>query len=183
MSDDLHILIPQELFAPAESSYFEGCYTLPELISGPDSYLFEEPLRWEITISNTGDALLISGSIQGVAKTHCARCLDEFEFPLSGIVEGFFLIEGEDAAPDDMEEDEFDVLPEDKKIDIEPLFQAAILLELPLVPLCNDACKGLCPHCGNDLNSDTCSCEVDHAQDVEDEAQNPFAVLKDYSFE
>lgn len=181
MSGDLHIVIPQELFAPAESSYFEGEYDLRELISGPDIYRFTRPLKWNITISNTGDALLVSGSIRGTAKTGCARCLDEFEVPLTGEVEGFFLLGDENDIPEGMEEDEFDILSEDKTIDLEPLLQAAVLLELPLIPLCTEECKGLCPHCGVDLNTECCSCEAEHGE--EEEAQNPFSVLKDYPFE
>ena len=41
-----------------------------------------------------------------------------------------------------MDEDEFDLLSEDKVIDVEPLATAALLLEFPLVPLCDDECKG-----------------------------------------
>ena len=182
MFDGLHILIPQELFVPTESSYFEGEYVVSELISGPDIYHFSSPLKWEITISNTGDALLISGTITGKAKIQCARCLDEFYFSLSGIVEGFFLLENENGIPDDKEEDEFDVLPEDKTIDLEPLLRAAILLELPLVPLCKETCEGLCPFCGINLNNEKCSCALNHHNEADDESQNPFSVLKDYPF-
>ena len=48
-----------------------------------------------------------------------------------------------------------------EEIDLEPLVREAVLLELPLSPLCADDCKGLCPECGADLNAEGCDCEVD----------------------
>ena len=44
-----------------------------------------------------------------------------------------------------MDEDEFDVLPADKVIDLEPLITAALLLEFPLIPLCDEECKASAP--------------------------------------
>lgn len=37
----------------------------------------------------------------------------------------------------------------------------ALLLEMPVWPLCSEDCKGLCPKCGQDLNKGTCYCEFD----------------------
>ena len=53
---------------------------------------------------------------------------------------------------------------------------------MPLVPLCDDDCKGICPDCGADLNEGPCSCgETDDGE--EDGAKNPFSVLKNFPFE
>ena len=48
-----------------------------------------------------------------------------------------------------------------EQIDLEPLLREALLLELPLAPLCAEACLGLCPECGVDRNRDECGCEVE----------------------
>ena len=37
------------------------------------------------------------------------------------------------------------------------------LLALPMKPLCDPACKGLCPQCGVNRNTATCSCGTDAA--------------------
>lgn len=174
----LPIHIPPELFAPAESSHFEGTYDLPVLKAGPDLYSFAEPVSWQVDVTNTGDAFLVTGTVEASAATSCARCLERAEFPLYGEVEGYFLI-GDAQAPEDMDDDEFDVLPEDNDIDMEPLIQAALLLEIPLVPLCQDECLGLCPTCGASLNEGACDCEPP----AEEEPENPFAVLKGLSFD
>ena len=106
--DALRIQVPHELFAPAESSHFEGSIAIPVMKAGPDLYDFAGPLAWQADISNTGDALLVTGTVEGEAKTACARCLDEVSFPVTGEIEGYFLLDETKAAPEDMDEDEFE---------------------------------------------------------------------------
>ncbi len=45
-------------------------------------------------------------------------------------------------------------------VDLAPLARDAILLELPLAPLCRSDCRGLCPYCGVDRNESTCECRA-----------------------
>ena len=35
-----------------------------------------------------------------------------------------------------------------------------IMLQIPIKLLCTDTCKGLCPHCGMNMNVDVCSCQT-----------------------
>ena len=178
------IHLTPELFAPAESSSFAGSFELPELKMGPDTYTFAEPLRWDVDITNTAGALLVTGTVRGIGTTECARCLDPFDLDVLGDVEGFFVIE-EDARPEDMDEDEFEFLSEDHIIDLAPLLQAAILVDVPMMPLCRDDCRGICPDCGANLNVEECGCAQERArQAAEDEAaSNPFAALAQLKFD
>lgn len=180
--DSTRIHIPPELFAPAECQHFEGSFAEPVMKAGPDLYDFDGPLAWQVDVSNTGDALLVTGTVEGEAKTSCARCLNEFPLSVTGDIEGYFLLDAEKAAPEDMDDDEFDVLPADNIIDLEPLIRAALLLEFPLVPLCEDDCKGLCPTCGANLNEGPCNC-APAPDDSNEEPPNPFSVLKDFPFD
>lgn len=180
--ESLQIHVPFELFAPAESSHFEGTVSIPVMKAGPDLYDFVGPLAWQADITNTGDALLVTGTVEGEAKTACARCLDEFSFPVTGELEGYFLLDETKAVPEDMDDDEFSVLSSDKIIDLEPIIAAALLMEFPLIPLCDENCKGLCSHCGADLNEGPCGCEP-KADDEDDTPPNPFAALKDFPFD
>ncbi|MEF2845140.1 MAG: DUF177 domain-containing protein, partial [Eggerthellaceae bacterium] len=80
------------------------------------------------------------------------------------------------------EQDECEELSEDHIIDLSALLQAALSLELPTTPLCDDDCKGLCAGCGANLNYEECTCNK--TNDEEDEfSQNPFAVLRNISFD
>ncbi len=174
------IAIPEALLETAATRHFEGTLDLAELAAGPDTYTFAAPVTWSVEATNTGDAILIQGTAAGDATTQCARCLEDVTSGLEGDIEGYFLIGGEEEAetPEDMEGDEFDFLPDNRKIDLVPLIVAALLLEVPLVPLCDDDCKGLCPQCGANLNEGPCGCSRDEA-DVE---ASPFAALKNFDF-
>lgn len=184
----LRMVMPPELFVPAAFKHFEGDAAIPLIKAGPDLYDFAEPLVWQADVTNTGGALLVTGEVRGTARTSCARCLKEFSFPVAGEIEGYYLTEPSNDAPDEMEEDEFEVLPDDRVIDFEPLITAALLLEFPLVPLCDEGCKGLCPNCGADLNEGPCACEnpaeVKASDDVDAQPvrENPFSVLKNLDF-
>lgn len=184
--ESLRILLPSHLFTPAESAHFEGAFDEPVMKAGFDLYSFSAPLAWQVDITNTGGAFLVSGTVEGEANATCARCLDEFSFPVTGEIEGYYLMKSEAAAPADMDEDEFDVLPDDNTIDLKPLIAAALLLEFPLIPLCDDACLGLCPVCGANLNEGSCGCKTPSSEEeapADSASKNPFAVLKDFSFE
>jgi uncharacterized protein len=47
---------------------------------------------------------------------------------------------------------------EGEEIDLTPLVHEQIILALPTRPLCGEACRGLCPRCGANLNAAPCGC-------------------------
>lgn len=175
--------VPPELFAAAESSSFGGVYAFDELSIGPDTYRAKAPFEWSAMVSNVGGALLVGGTVRGTMETECVRCLDAMDVFVEGEIEGFFIIPGQGEEPDDMDEDEFDILPDTNQIDLEPLIRAAIIVDLPLVPLCDEACKGLCSMCGANLNEGPCSCKPSVDEEPAFAPNNPFAALANYSFD
>jgi len=46
----------------------------------------------------------------------------------------------------------------DGEIDLEEISGEQVLLNVSMKPLCSDSCKGICPHCGKDLNEGPCQC-------------------------
>lgn len=184
-NNPLVIDVPAELFAPAESSSFEGTYDMGEFDFGPDHYKTVGTMQWNAFVSNVGGALLVTGSITGVVATECSRCLDEVEYDVNGELEAYLIIPGESEAPEDMDEDEFDYLPESNQLDFEPILRAAVLVDLPYVPLCAEDCKGLCPQCGANLNDGPCGCKPVEDDVVRTESGKPsqFAALKNFKFE
>jgi len=49
---------------------------------------------------------------------------------------------------------------EDDALDLGPLVRDAVVLDLPMAPLCREDCAGLCPQCGADRNEGACACVV-----------------------
>ena len=82
------IPIPSELFAPAESSHFEGTYAVPVVKAGPDLYDFAEPLAWQVDVTNTGDALLVTGTVNQRNKDVLKNIYDQMPEPKAVIAIG-----------------------------------------------------------------------------------------------
>jgi uncharacterized protein len=103
----------------------------------------------------------ISGGIEVTASIHapwqgeCRRCLRPIEGELRCEVRELFRPRADHEAPD--ADEETYPLGGDH-LDLRPLVRDALLLELPLAPLCREDCHGLCPTCGADLNLGTCEC-------------------------
>jgi uncharacterized protein len=64
----------------------------------------------------------------------------------------------------------------DATVDLTEMARDAVLLELPVAPLCDDDCAGLCPTCGVDRNEGECGCAAD-------EPDPRWAALADLRFE
>ena len=177
MSDPV-IDVSKELFAPASFAQFEGTFCLPELSVGPDRYAFADSVTWTASLNNTGDALLLRGNVHGVGVTACARCLEPVSVTLDGELNEYFLLDAADV-PENEDVDEYRVLPDDHRIELAQFLEAALILEMPNLPLCREDCLGLCPKCGANLNDGACGCE----QAVVLGENNPFAVLKSLDVE
>jgi uncharacterized protein len=114
---------------------------------------------------------LVRGTVDGViaeftatAPAHfvCVRCLAEWDGDVSVDATQHFT-----RAPD---EDGYAIV--ERRIDIAGPATDELALAMPAAPLCGPGCRGLCPICGSDLNSDPCD---GHGE----ESDSPFAVLKD----
>ncbi|MFP3867115.1 MAG: YceD family protein [Desulfobacteraceae bacterium] len=127
---------------------------------GLEFYL-ESPLKGSIRLEKPGDYLLVRGVLKGELRLNCSRCLESF---LQSLECRFDLLLKPGPPPETEEERELSAeeLGEDyysgDELDLERIIQEQILLAVPLKPLCREACLGLCPHCGINLNRDTCSC-------------------------
>jgi uncharacterized protein len=92
----------------------------------------------------------------------CGRCLEPVPFRVSTEVRLRLVPEMPEApAGHDVELDAADALlyaaPEGK-VDLTELVTEQLYLALPLKPLCDEACKGLCPECGANRNRTECAC-------------------------
>ena len=100
----------------------------------------------------SSDAILATGTVTGEWKGECRRCLGEASGTLTVDVRELFEV-GSD------EEETYPLTGD--QIDVEPLVRDAVLLELPLAPLCREACQGLCPVCGANRNEGDCGHKPD----------------------
>lgn len=107
--------------------------------------------KLDAVITNMGDYLLLSGEIYASLKLVCSRCLEYFDFQLKTKIEEKF------SNKTDINQDDFYFFEGDT-IDLKEMVIQDILLSLPMRPICNEDCAGLCPQCGKNKNLDNCNC-------------------------
>lgn len=170
------IKIPAELFEPAALETFSGTLNPVALVRGAQRYTFNEPLTYSLTLTHTGEAFVVAGTLHASVTTPCARCLDDAHYTCNASFTEYVFVSEEAAQAKDLEDDEFFVLPANHELDILEMLSAALVLELPNLIVCSDDCKGLCSVCGCNLNMETCSCAEKRA--ATNAEQHPFAQLR-----
>jgi DUF177 domain-containing protein len=97
----------------------------------------------DVRLAAVHEGVLVSGTASAPVVGECARCLESLTSEVEANFQELYRYE---LGP---EEDEDDVLLLDGDLlDLEPVLRDAVVLALPLSPLCSDDCAGLCPECG-----------------------------------
>ncbi len=120
--------------------------------------------------------ILFSGELQTRLQVICTRCLKPFPFPVKNKIQVHFVPRVKELSPgSEVEIRETDIeqeVYEEERVDLTGPIRDQILLDVPLICLCRENCKGICPVCGIDLNSNQCECQN------EGDIDPRFAVLK-----
>jgi uncharacterized protein len=104
------------------------------------------PLKISLDVLKAENSFVLTGKIVGDLILECSRCLKEFTYPIDVEISDELFI-------DDIEDLH--------NVDIFPTLVSDIILEIPIKPLHDEDCQGLCPVCGQDLNEGDCDCEVE----------------------
>ncbi|HVA74043.1 MAG TPA: DUF177 domain-containing protein [Acidimicrobiales bacterium] len=127
----------------------------------------------DATLDAVGGGIEVTADISAPWKGECRRCLKPVEGRLAVHVRELYRQHEaaggrahahprdhpHQARPHPADEEDEETYPlHGEMLDLQPLVRDALLLELPLAPVCSDDCKGLCPTCGADLNDAPCSC-------------------------
>jgi uncharacterized protein len=103
----------------------------------------------------------LRASYSGNFEQLCARCLEPVQQPLEGKFDLIFRPGGvdEEAGERAITEDETEIgYYEESGLLLEDAVREQVLLTLPGRTLCQEDCKGLCPHCGVNRNLARCGC-------------------------
>ncbi len=112
----------------------------------------------------TNDHIMVRVTGHTTVALQCSRCLEPFEQVVSVHIEEAFIPTVDMATGLLIDRDETDaavLIDEHHILDLSEIVRQSILLALPLTPVCSPDCKGLCPHCGANLNVETCTCTVE----------------------
>lgn len=113
----------------------------------------------EATLESFAGGVMVTGTVAAPWRGMCRRCAASVEGVLRIPVRERFTEPA--AAYGDPDDDEAYPIVNDE-LDLRPMVRDAVVLELPLAPLCRDDCRGLCPHCGCDRNEESCDCAAPH---------------------
>ena len=113
-----------------------------------------ESLQVFIRVIRVQKAVFVEGTVEARLSLECVRCLEPLFYPLVLELGESFRLPKADPEPDKPY-----AVRSDGKLDLAPLIREQIWLDIPMKPLCDPNCKGLCPHCGINLNRESCTCE------------------------
>ncbi|HET9518688.1 MAG TPA: DUF177 domain-containing protein [Actinoplanes sp.] len=133
-----------------------------ELIAVPEG----ADLTLELSMTSVSEGVYVSGVVRGPVKGECGRCLQDIDKSYDFEIQELFLFEEsepEERSDDDDDADEAGRMQGDL-IDLEPAVRDAVVLALPVNPLCRPDCPGLCPGCGVRLDE----LPADHSHELDD---------------
>lgn len=120
------------------------------------------PLTGKLRLTRTANGILATAKLHTVVTIECRRCTCSFASPVEvEFAEEFFptvdVFTGAALASDQVEE----ALRIDQHhmLDLTEIVRQHIILQREQYPLCDEACAGLCPICGKNLNEGPCGCQ------------------------
>jgi uncharacterized protein len=170
---------PRELSSEGDAGWWGG--VVREAVEGEPT--LAGVLAFDLRAQKMGENLYLEGEVRGTFECACSRCLARYRHPLR---EPFRIVlepasgrvpsepEGADtlARTGVFLSDELDTgWYNGPEIDLTHYLQEVVALGLPVQPLCRKECRGLCPQCGVDRNTEACDCR-------EASSNSPFAVLR-----
>jgi uncharacterized protein len=114
------------------------------------------PVTLELRLEAVMDGVLVSGTVTAEVAAECGRCLEPVRDEVQVDLQELFVYEPTEDGDEPTLVGDF--------LDLEPLVRDAVVLGLPLNPVCDDECAGLCPGCG----ARVADLEPDHAHDTPD---------------
>ncbi len=144
-------------------------------IDQPECYLAEN-VKIKAKLKRIEHEVFFTGELQTLLQVICNRCLKSFSLPVDNKIQVHFVPQVKEPSPgSEVEIKETDIEKEvyqEDWIDLRGPVRDQVLLDLPLIRLCQKGCKGICPVCGNDFNAKQCECRN------EEEIDPRLAVLK-----
>jgi uncharacterized protein len=127
----------------------------------PD-YRVAAPVELSMDVAKAGgEAFSVTGGVKTRLELTCSRCVEPFDVPVNAAFELRYVPQAENSGEGERELLEDDLITayyREGMLDIGDLLREQFQLALPMKPLCRDACKGLCPQCGANLNRTECGC-------------------------
>jgi uncharacterized protein len=152
--------IPEE---GLEADFSEAEDWLDERLRAEEKRLFRiiALIRVHLRLFKSGRMVQVKSRLETRAELICARCLDPFSLGLNSEFNTVLKPRPNSPFPEERElrrEDLESDFYEGEEINLTSFVQDQVLLTLPQKAVCREECRGLCPHCGKNLNREDCQC-------------------------
>jgi len=159
---EIHRVVVSKTYAPGELDY-RGA-----------EFRQLKPLKVGAIAELAGGEIRIRGHFETVLGTSCDRCLVPVEMPIDRDFDLFYRPVSSIAREEEIEvpEDEMEVgFYSGDGVELDDVITEQVILSVPMKVVCGPDCRGLCPSCGANRNSERCDCSPT-------EAGSPFAALR-----
>ncbi len=119
---------------------------------------FIHPISGKVQLFRQGEHVYVTAELSTVVEVECGRCLEIFETMLNAHFGVQYRPTSDPEQVGWWDESEGIRYYFDENIDITEDVLQAVVVEIPLWPICSEDCKGLCSQCGHNLNLGDCSC-------------------------
>lgn len=134
----------------------------PSIFDGEgEEFRVDSPVHLAFDIYKDGAQFHLVGRVKGSLRLNCGRCLEDYPFPVDAPFDVLYLPHAQNEGEGEVEVEDEDLTTSyyrDEQIDLAQLVREQFYLAIPMKPLCTEDCKGLCPHCGTNLNTASCNC-------------------------
>jgi uncharacterized protein len=142
-------------------SEFARTFRPEEVADEGDAYRIVAPVDLAFEIHKDKDKFRLVGTVATELELPCSRCLEPFRLPVAAPFDLRYLPASEVSSEGEREVDDEDLETsyyENDAIDLNELLREQFYLALPMKPLCQEECQGLCAQCGTNLNTGKCDC-------------------------
>ena len=116
----------------------------------------------KIDYQRTGAASYLKVALSGDYAASCYRCLEPVVVPVTGDFQAVIRHRGQHDREDDaLDGSDYIVIAMGQHaVDLGPRIHENFVVNVPMLIVCHDVCKGLCPTCGTNLNDKKCACSA-----------------------
>lgn len=110
----------------------------------------------------------VQGNLNVTVEATCDRCLEPLSFPIENHFDLVYMpaTEASGRAVDEIDQGGIEVgYYEGSGLPLNDVLLEVVLLALPMRLVCDEACKGICPFCGENRNQRECGCQAETADD------------------
>jgi uncharacterized protein len=159
---EVHRVVVSKSYAPGELDYRGG------------EFRQMRPLKVGAVAELEGGEIRIRGHLETALEAICDRCLGPVEMPIDRDFDLFYRPLSSISREEEIEvpDDEMEVgFYSGAGVELNDVITEQVILAVPMKVVCGPDCRGLCPVCGTNLNSERCDCPPA-------EGDSPFAALK-----